>query len=94
MLDLENAYTNTYRQDSFNESVIKTVVIGRGNTKVLMAQETASLIGTLRQQAKAAGFKEGMPVLDLSSQGVGLIYLIGGQKFPVAWSPAGTPWAE
>lgn len=50
----------------------------------------------LRQQAKAvgfkaAGFKKGMPVLDISSQGLGLLYLIGGRKFSAAWSPAVTP---
>jgi hypothetical protein len=73
---------------------MKPVSIGRGETEIMMAAETADLIELLRQKTKAAGFQEGMPVLDLTSQGVGLIYMIGGYNFPVVWSAAGTPWAE
>ncbi|MAI35774.1 MAG: hypothetical protein CBE00_13785 [Planctomycetaceae bacterium TMED240] len=38
VLDLENANSNLYRQDSFNASVMKPVTIGCGKTNVLMAQ--------------------------------------------------------
>lgn len=94
VLDLQHAYTKPYRQKSFADTVMKPVTIGRGETEIMMAQETADLIELLRREAKAAGFQEGMPVLDLTSQGVGLIYTIGGYNFPAVWSPAGTPWAE
>ena len=94
VLDLENAYTNPYRQESFADTAMKPVTIGRGKTEIMMAEETADLIALLRQEAKAAGFEEGMPVLDLTSQGVGLIYTIGGNNFPAVWSSAGSPWAE
>ena len=94
VLDLEYAYTNPYRQESFAESTMKPVTIGRGKTEIMMAEETADLIELLRQEVKAAGFEEGMPVLDLTSQGVGLIYTIGGNNFPAVWSSAGSPWAE
>ena len=94
VLDLEYAYTNPYRQESFAESTMKPVTIGRGKTEIMMAEETADLIELLRQEVKTAGFEEGMPVLDLTSQGVGLIYTIGGNNFPVVWSSAGSPWAE
>ncbi|MDB4749805.1 hypothetical protein OAF83_02750 [Rubripirellula sp.] len=94
VLDLEYAYNNPYRQESFTESTRKPVAIGRGKTEVMMAEDTADLVELLRQETKAAGFEEGMPVLDLTAQGVGLIYMIGGYKFPNVWSKAGTPWAE
>ncbi len=94
VLDLEYAYTNPYRQESFAESTMKPVTIGRGKTEIMMAEETADLVELLRQEVKAAGFEEGMPVLDLTSQGVGLIYTIGGNNFPAVWSSAGSPWAE
>lgn len=94
VLDLQNAYTNPYRQESFVDTSMKPVSIGRGETEIMMAAETADLIELLRQETKAAGFQEGMPVLDLTSQGVGLIYMIGGYNFPAVWSAAGTPWAE
>ncbi|MGI9443045.1 MAG: hypothetical protein ACR2N1_11305 [Rubripirellula sp.] len=94
VLDLENAYTNPYRQESFADTAMKPVTIGRGKTEIMMAEETADLIALLRQEVKAAGFEEGMPVLDLTSQGVGLIYTIGGNNFPAVWSSAGSPWAE
>ena len=94
VLDLEYAYTNPYRQESFAESTMKPVTIGRGKTEIMMAEETADLVELLRQEVKAAGFEEGMPVLDLTSQGVGLIYMIGGNNFPAVWSSAGSPWAE
>ena len=93
-LDLENAYTHPYRQVSFSENVMQPVTIGRGETEILIAKETADLVELLRQEVNAAGFEEGMPVLDLSGQGLGLIYTIGGRNFPAVWSPAGTPWAE
>ena len=94
VLDLQNAYTNPYRQESFVDTSMKPVSIGRGETEIMMAAETADLIELLRQETKAAGFQEGMPVLDLTSQGIGLIYTIGGYNFPAVWSAAGTPWAE
>ncbi|MCP4942190.1 MAG: hypothetical protein GY924_09475 [Planctomycetaceae bacterium] len=94
VLDLEYAYTNPYRQESFAESTMKPVTLGRGKTEIMMAEETADLVELLRQEVKAAGFEEGMPVLDLTSQGVGLIYTIGGNNFPAVWSSAGSPWAE
>jgi len=94
VLDLENAYTHPYRQESFSEAVMQPVTIGRGQTEILIAKETADLVELLRHEVNAAGFEEGMPVLDLSGQGLGLIYAIKGRNFPAAWSPAGTPWAE
>ena len=94
VLDLENAYTHPYRQESFSEAVMQPVTIGRGQTEILIAKETADLVELLRQEVNAAGFEEGMPVLDLSGQGLGLIYAIKGMNFPAVWSPAGTPWAE
>jgi len=94
VLDLENAYTHPYRQASFSENVMQPVTIGRGQSEILIAKETAELVELLRQEVNAAGFEEGMPVLDLSGQGIGLIYSIGGRHFPAVWSAAGTPWRE
>ena len=94
ILDLQNAYTQPYRQRAFNENVMKPVIVGSGETELLMVEETADLIDVLRQSASAAGFEPGTPVLDLSGQGIGLIYMIGGKNFPGAWSAQGTPWAQ
>ncbi len=94
ILDLQNAYTNPYRQQSFTEGAMKPVKIGLGEAEVLMAQETADLIQVLRSSVIDAGFSEGTPVLDLSGQGIGLIYTIGGRNFPAAWSASGAPWAQ
>ena len=78
VLDLETSYTQPYLQKPLNQVSLASVRVGRGDTELLVSEKTADFIRVWRRSAAEAGFRKGAPVIDLSGQGNGLIYLLGG----------------
>ncbi|KNE28276.1 membrane protein [Achromobacter spanius] len=65
-----------------NQTVLK---VGRHQSKLVLSAEYAAYIESAATVAKAAGFEPEMPVIDLSGQSPGILYVMGAESIGQAW---------
>lgn len=68
--------------------------IGAANTRLLLDTTTRDLFVALEAARDSAGFTLRRPVLDLTGDGPGLIYALGGRPLGVAWLSGGYSGSE
>jgi hypothetical protein len=67
------------------------VPIGRAGSVVLVDEATEGSIRALVQTATSAGFMKDAPVVDLTGEGPGLVYAMGGRPVGATWLLGGYP---
>jgi hypothetical protein len=86
---LNKAYTYRLRTPLISQNI--SMVTGNGRDVILVDHITADELNGFATMAMSNGFKTGMPILDLTGDGPGLIYRLGGRPLGVAWLLGGYP---
>lgn len=86
---LNKAYTYRLRTPLINQNV--SMVTGHGKDVIMVDRITADELNGFAKIATSNGFKTGMAILDLTGDGPGLIYRLGGRPLGVAWLLGGYP---
>jgi hypothetical protein len=68
--------------------------VGLANTRLLLDSTTRDLLVAVNAAGRAAGFTAHQEVLDLTGDGPGLIYALGGRPLGVVWLPGGYPGSQ
>lgn len=82
---LMTGWERPYRQPgplSANQTVSK---IGGSSSNLVLSADYAAYIESATTAAKLAGFEQGMPVIDLSGQSPGILYVMGAESIGQAW---------
>lgn len=85
MMLLMTGWERPYRQPgplSANQTVSK---VGGAPSKLVLSADYAAYIESATTAAKLAGFEPGMPVIDLSGQSPGILYVMGAESIGQAW---------
>ena len=91
ILTLGYSFTNPYRQISPVSKQVSFSKIGKNNTPVLVPNEFADYVSELRLKAENADFTPGTPIIDLTGESPGTVYLMGGRSVYQPWLLGGYP---
>lgn len=83
-----------YRQFGALAAQQVAVRTGAGGTAVRVDPSTAETLARVTSMVQDAGFVVGQPLLDLTGDGPGLVYAVGGRPLGVAWLPGGYPGSD
>lgn len=70
------------------------VGIGSANARVLLDTTTRDVFKAIEAAGKTAGFTPGQPILDLTGDGPGVVYALGGRPVGSAWLSGGYSGSE
>jgi hypothetical protein len=65
------------------------IVVNNKNHQLILSKEFANYISDARKIAAQSGFTKGDPIIDLSGQSPGLLYLLGAKSIGTAWNIGG-----
>lgn len=82
---------NPYRQPQPLPLNQAAVAMRNGTSHLVLAETTARYIDSAREGARASGFREGTPAIDLTGQSPGLLYAIQAHSPGQAWVVGGYP---
>lgn len=88
---LQSGFENPYRQPHplrLNSSILE---VGPGNSRLVLSQGYSDYIINVVSVARKAGFEAKTPVIDLSGQSPGIVYIIGAESIGQAWIIGGYP---
>lgn len=68
--------------------------IPQSNSTILVSKEYSRYINRAQDLSKLAGFKMDMPIIDLTGQSPGLLYLLGATNVGYPWISGGYPGSE
>jgi hypothetical protein len=85
---------SAYRQFAALGAQQVPVRIGPAGAALRVDEATAETLDRVTSMARDAGFVPGQPVLDLTGDGPGLVYAVGGRPLGVAWLPGGYPGSD
>jgi hypothetical protein len=88
---LHSATEKPYRQSQpfwLNDS---TLQVGQQNSTLVLSDEFAQYINNAVATAQHADFKRGTPMIDLSGQSPGILYVLGAESIGSAWFIGGYP---
>jgi len=85
---------NPYRQTQPLRMNTSVVEMGGAGATLLSSEDVATYLNGLRQAAAKAGFKPGMPMIDMTGHYPGSLYALGAQAIGQAWSIGGYKGSE
>lgn len=89
---LVTGWERPYRQPEPLRTNEKVLEIGsHQQSKLVLSADYAAYIESATTAARSAGFEPGMPVLDLSGQSPGILYVLGAESIGQAWIIGGYP---
>jgi hypothetical protein len=96
IIQLQNTFDARHAYRLRTALIDQTVAarVGSANTRLLLDTTTRDVLVAIDSTAHAAGFRPHQQVLDLTGDGPGLIYAIGGRPLGVAWLSGGYSGSE
>lgn len=91
VLLLQIGFKDPYRQVgpiSMNENAVE---IGQQGSRLILSDEYAAYVRKAVESARSAGFEEETPVIDLSGQSPGILYVMRAENIGQAWTIGGYP---
>lgn len=83
--------SHTYRQQAALASQSRSIEFGAAGSRLFVDEVTAQTVVKVRAMAAGVGWKPGDRVLDLTGDGPGLVYVLGGRPTTMAWILGGYP---
>ena len=72
----------------------KVIAIGINESKLMLPQVLAEYYRNVKKMAIQAGFRSGLPVIDMTGEGPGTLYAIGAKAIGQAWMVGGYPGSD
>lgn len=94
VLLLQTGIEHPYRQDQPLLSNANPVQVGAPGSDVVVSSAYAEYINDAVLAAKTQGFRENMPLIDLTGQSPGLLYALNAKSVGQAWMIGGYPGSE
>lgn len=94
LLSSQAATEYPYRQPQALEFDTRPVQFGEPATQLMLKPAYMAYVARLRQMAKDAGFRPGMPVIDLTGHSPGSLFSIGARVVGQPWILGGYPGSE
>jgi hypothetical protein len=91
VLLLQVGFKDPYRQMgpiSMNENAVE---VGQQGSSLFLSEEYAAYVKKTVESARNAGFEEGAPVIDLSGQSPGILYIMRAENIGQPWTIGGYP---
>ena len=91
---IDSGLKKPYRQPEplFNNNY--QVKIGKSNSAVMLSDSYGHYIEKAKTSSSQAGFKSGMPMIDMTGQSPGILYSIGASSIGQAWTIGGYPGSD
>lgn len=86
-----DAMQDPYRQPEPLRHNRMAVQFGSPSSNLLLSDDYAAYLESVRKAAGLAGFQPGTPVIDLSGQSPGILYALGARNIGQAWMIGGYP---
>jgi hypothetical protein len=83
-----------YRQPQPLRANKSKLEIGRSGSIVVLSKGFGDYIAEAIDVARKAGFKQGMPMIDLTGQSPGILYAMGASNIGQVWTVGGYPGSE
>ena len=91
VIHLNKKFDNPYRQTGPLKSNNTETKINSNGAILKLSSNYASYINNLRIVAIKSGFKKNDPVIDLTGQSPGILYILGAENLGYAWLSGGYP---
>lgn len=85
------SFLHPYRQPQIDLGNLTTVEIGTRKIQVKVPKEFSNYVVDLQSVSKIAGFKAGTPVIDLTGESPGTVFILGGVSVYQPWFIGGYP---
>lgn len=91
---VQGGFETPYRQPQPLRANNYELVIGRPGSSVILSKGFGQYVAEAIGAARNAGFKKGMPVIDLTGQSPGVLYSLGASNIGQVWTVGGYPGSE
>lgn len=91
---INSGMENPYRQHQSLRTNNFNLDIGKSGSSLVLSQGFGQYVAEAVDTANQAGFKHGMPMIDLTGQSPGLLYAMGASNIGQAWTVGGYPGSD
>ena len=89
IITLQLAMEFPYRQNAPLYQMNSKTEIGKDHAQLIFSKDTSNFYKNIQEIAKEAGFKPNTPMLDLTGNSPGLLYILGAKAIGQAWMIGG-----